>query len=126
VLDSRFALVCRVFGDLLYSTWRLTFVKAILCQCVAAIQWHAKARGDSAHAGAAAKKSRSDADYEKTVAPCGGSGLACIRGIHGLTPEAKGVPPLSGLRRTSKPHAPGQQRQTRRGLGKKADRSPLP
>ena len=32
MLDSRFALACRVFGHLLYSTLRLKFVKAILCQ----------------------------------------------------------------------------------------------
>jgi hypothetical protein len=50
-------------------------------------------------------------------APCGGSGLVRVWGIHGLTPEARGVSPLSGLRERSSPHGTAKRRSPRKARG---------
>ncbi len=49
------------------------------------------------------------------VAPCGSSGFVCVPGIHGLTPEARCVSPLSGLIRTSRGRV--RCKETVRGRG---------
>ena len=81
---------------------------------------HARFRATYTTSGATFGQPPRDAEERKEEpnligcgAPCGGSGSLCLVRTHGLTPEARGVAPLSGLRARSGRHAPYGATQTR-------------